>query len=173
MVWKLDRLSRSLSDLLRILERIDKTGASFKSLTETIDTSGPCGRLMMNMLGAFNQFEREIIKERTKLGLKRARANGRIGGGRFILSKTQQAAALQMVDYQGARKTAPRPLRSSQARTLPRTMWVYGPEPGLVSGFSGSTVPGAKLVEPPIISVMTLSRSRFKPAGSLGSLLPL
>jgi DNA invertase Pin-like site-specific DNA recombinase len=98
MVWKLDRLSRSLSDLLRILERIDKTGASFKSLTETIDTSGPCGRLMMNMLGAFNQFEREIIKERTKLGLKRARANGRIGGGRFILSKTQQAAALRMVD---------------------------------------------------------------------------
>jgi DNA invertase Pin-like site-specific DNA recombinase len=50
------------------------------------------------LLGAFNQFEREIIKERTKLGLKRARANGRIGGGRFILSKTQQAAALQMVD---------------------------------------------------------------------------
>jgi DNA invertase Pin-like site-specific DNA recombinase len=98
VVWKLDRLSRSLSDLLRILERIDKAGASFKSLTETIDTSGPCGRLMMNMLGAFSQFEREIIKERTKLGSKRARANGRIGGGRFILSKTQQAAAIRMVD---------------------------------------------------------------------------
>jgi DNA invertase Pin-like site-specific DNA recombinase len=98
VVWKLDRLSRSLSDLLRILERIDKAGASFKSLTETIDTSGPCGRLMMNMLGAFSQFEREIIKERTKLGSKRARANGRIGGGRFILSKTQQAATIRMVD---------------------------------------------------------------------------
>jgi DNA invertase Pin-like site-specific DNA recombinase len=54
VVWKLDRLSRSLSDLLRILERIDKAGASFKSLTETLDTSGSCGRLMMNMLGAFN-----------------------------------------------------------------------------------------------------------------------
>src|SRR4029077_9559310 len=66
--------------------------------TETIDTSGPCGRLMMNMLGAFNQFEREIIKERTKLGLKRARANGRIGGGRVLLSNTQQAAAIRMVD---------------------------------------------------------------------------
>jgi DNA invertase Pin-like site-specific DNA recombinase len=78
------------------LERIDKAGASFKSLTETLDTSGPCGRLMMNMLGAFNRFEREIIKERTKLGLKRARANGRIRGGRFILSKAQQAEAVQM-----------------------------------------------------------------------------
>jgi DNA invertase Pin-like site-specific DNA recombinase len=98
VVWKLDRLSRSLSDLLRILERVDKAGASFKSLTETLDTSGPCGRLMMNMLGAFNQFEREIIKERTKLGLKRARANGRIGGGRFILSKTRQSEAIRLVD---------------------------------------------------------------------------
>jgi DNA invertase Pin-like site-specific DNA recombinase len=98
VVWKLDRLSRSLSDLLRILEQVDRAGASFKSLTETLDTSGPCGRLMMNMLGAFNQFEREIIRERTKLGLQRARANGRIGGGRFILSKTQQAAAIRLVD---------------------------------------------------------------------------
>jgi DNA invertase Pin-like site-specific DNA recombinase len=97
IVWKLDRLSRSLSDLLRILEKIDKAGASFKSLTETLDTSGPCGRLMMNMLGAFNQFEREIIKERTKLGLARARANGRIGGGRYKLSPPQQKQAINWV----------------------------------------------------------------------------
>ena len=73
IVWKLDRLSRSLSDLLRILEKVDQAGASFKSLTESLDVSGPCGRLMMHMLAAFNQFEREIIKERTKLGLQRAR----------------------------------------------------------------------------------------------------
>ena len=83
VVWKLDRLSRSLSDMLRSLEKVDKAGASFKSLTETLDTSGACGRLMMHMLGAFNQFEREIIKERTKVGLERARFNGRIGGGRY------------------------------------------------------------------------------------------
>jgi DNA invertase Pin-like site-specific DNA recombinase len=97
VVWKLDRLSRSLSDLLRILEKVDKAGASFKSLTETLDTSGTCGRLMMHMLGAFNQFEREIIKERTKLGLERARLNGRIGGGRYKLSATQQAEAIRMI----------------------------------------------------------------------------
>jgi DNA invertase Pin-like site-specific DNA recombinase len=97
VVWKLDRLSRSLSDLLRILEKVDKAGACFKSLTETLDTSGPCGRLMMNMLGSFNQFEREIIKERTKLGLERARANGRVGGGRYKLSATQQAEAIRMI----------------------------------------------------------------------------
>ena len=51
----------------------------------------------MNMLGSFNQFEREIIKERTKLGLPRARANGRIGVGRYKLSKTQQAEAVRMI----------------------------------------------------------------------------
>jgi DNA invertase Pin-like site-specific DNA recombinase len=97
IVWKLDRLSRSLADLLRILEKIDKAGATFKSLTEALDTTGPCGRLMMNMLGAFNQFERDLIKERTKLGLDRARKEGRIGGGRFILSPKRQAEAIRMV----------------------------------------------------------------------------
>jgi DNA invertase Pin-like site-specific DNA recombinase len=51
----------------------------------------------MNMLGSFNQFEREIIKERTKLGLARARANGRIGGGRYKLSRTQKDEAIKMI----------------------------------------------------------------------------
>lgn len=97
IVWKLDRLTRSLTDLLRILAKVDEAGAGFKSLTESIDTTQPAGRLMMNMLGSFNQFEREIIKERTKLGLARARANGRIGGGRYKLSATQQAEAIKMI----------------------------------------------------------------------------
>ena len=97
IVWKLDRLSRSLADLLRMVENVGKAGASFKSLTESLDTSGPCGQLMMNMLGAFNQFERDIIRERTKLGLERARKEGRIGGGRFILTKKQQAEAIRQI----------------------------------------------------------------------------
>jgi DNA invertase Pin-like site-specific DNA recombinase len=97
VVWKLDRLTRSLSDLLRILAKVDEAGAGFRSLTESIDTTQPAGRLMMNMLGSFNQFEREIIKERTKLGLQRARANGRVGGGRYKLSASQQAEAIKMI----------------------------------------------------------------------------
>ena len=96
-VWKLDRLTRSLSDLLQILAKVDEAGAGFRSLTESIDTTQPAGRLMMNMLGSFNQFEREIIKERTKLGLQRARANGRIGGGRYKPSTSQQAEAIKMI----------------------------------------------------------------------------
>ena len=92
IVWKLDRLTRSLADLLRILARVDEAGAGFKSLTESIDTTQPAGRLMMNMLGSFNQFEREIIKERTKLGLARARTNGR-----YKLSRPQQEEAIKMI----------------------------------------------------------------------------
>ena len=97
IVWKLDRLSRSLSDLLRILDKVNSEGVGFKSLTESIDTTTPAGRLMMNMLGSFNQFEREIIRERTKLGLARARANGRKGGGKHILSAKRQSEVIRQV----------------------------------------------------------------------------
>jgi DNA invertase Pin-like site-specific DNA recombinase len=97
VVWKLDRLSRSLIDLLRILDKVNSEEAGFKSLTEHVDTTTPAGRLMMNMLGSFSQFEREIIRERTKLGLARARANGRKGGGKHILSATRQAEVIRQV----------------------------------------------------------------------------
>ena len=80
VVWKLDRLSRSLKDLLILMERIDKAGAGFRSLTEAIDTTTPAGRMMMQMVGAFPEFEREMIRGRTQAGLQAARAAGRTGG---------------------------------------------------------------------------------------------
>ncbi len=90
VVWKLDRLSRSLKDLLVIMEHIDQAGAGFKSLTESIDTTTPAGRMMMQMVGAFAEFEREMIRERTKAGLDAARKEGRIGGRRPKLRQDQQ-----------------------------------------------------------------------------------
>ncbi len=95
VVWKLDRLSRSLKDLLVIMERIENAGAGFKSITESIDTTTPAGRMMMQMVGSFAEFEREMIRERTKAGLNAARKEGRIGGRRPKLSKDQQ---LDIVD---------------------------------------------------------------------------
>jgi DNA invertase Pin-like site-specific DNA recombinase len=95
--WKIDRLSRSLSDLLRILERVDKAGAGFKSLTEPLDTTTAIGKMHMQIIGVFAEFERAMIRERTKLGLDRARANGHLGGGRYKLSVAQQAEAIKMV----------------------------------------------------------------------------
>ncbi len=75
-VWKLDRLSRSLCDLLLIPAKVEAAGAGFRSLTEAIDTTTPAGRLMMQMLGAFAEFEREMIRARTMNGLENARRRG-------------------------------------------------------------------------------------------------
>jgi DNA invertase Pin-like site-specific DNA recombinase len=82
VVWKLDRLSRSLKDVLHIMERIANAGAGFRSITENIDTTTPAGRMMMQMVGAFAEFERAMIRERTSAGLAAARAEGRVGGRR-------------------------------------------------------------------------------------------
>ena len=77
VVWKLDRLSRSLKDVLHIMERIAQAGAGFRSITENIDTTTPAGRMMMQMVGAFAEFERAMIRERTSAGIAAARAAGR------------------------------------------------------------------------------------------------
>jgi DNA invertase Pin-like site-specific DNA recombinase len=97
VVWKLDRLSRSLKDLLHILEKIEAADAGFRSVTEAIDTSGPAGRMMMQMLGSFAEFERAMVRERTKAGLKAARDRGRRGGRRPKLTPQQKTEILDML----------------------------------------------------------------------------
>jgi DNA invertase Pin-like site-specific DNA recombinase len=97
VVWKLDRLSRSLKDLLHIMERIEAAGAGFRSLTENIDTTTPAGRMMMQMVGSFAEFERAMIRERTSAGLAQARAEGRIGGRRRKLGDKQRREIAESV----------------------------------------------------------------------------
>lgn len=97
VVWKLDRLSRSLKDLLHIMDRIEAAGAGFRSLTEAIDTTTAAGRMMMQMVGSFAEFERAMIRERTSAGLARARAEGRIGGRRPKLAETQRREIAESV----------------------------------------------------------------------------
>lgn len=97
VVWKLDRLSRSLKDLLHILEKLDAVSAGFRSLTESIDTTSAAGRMMMQMVGSFAEFERAMIRERTSTGLAEARAAGRIGGRRAKLTVGQQADVVENV----------------------------------------------------------------------------
>ena len=97
VVWKLDRLSRSLKDVLHVMERIAAAGAGFRSLTESIDTTTPAGRMMMQMVGAFAEFERAMIRERTSAGLAAARAEGRIGGRRPKLDVTKRREIAESV----------------------------------------------------------------------------
>ena len=95
--WKLDRLSRSLRDVLIIMERLAEAKAGFRSLTEAIDTTTVAGRMMMQMVGSFAEFERAMLRERTKIGLEAARREGRIGGRRPKLTPQQQSEIKKMV----------------------------------------------------------------------------
>jgi DNA invertase Pin-like site-specific DNA recombinase len=97
VVWKLDRLSRSLKDLLNILEKVAEAEAGFQSLTELIDTTTPGGRMLMQILGSFAEFERAMIRERTRVGLLHAREQGRVGGRRPKLSEAQRVEVLRMI----------------------------------------------------------------------------
>jgi DNA invertase Pin-like site-specific DNA recombinase len=97
VVWKLDRLSRSLKDLLNIVEKIAAVGAGFQSLTESIDTTTAAGRMLTQVLGSFAEFERAIVRERTRAGLLHARGQGRIGGRKPKLSEGQRAEVLRMI----------------------------------------------------------------------------
>ena len=80
LVWKLDRWARSLQELIMDIDELTSKGKDFIVLTQPIDTTSASGRLFMQILGAFAEFEREIIRERTMAGLERAKAEGKIGG---------------------------------------------------------------------------------------------
>ena len=97
VVWKLDRLSRSLKDVLHIMERIAEAGAGFRSVTEHIDTTTSAGRMMMQMVGCFAEFERAMIRERTSAGLAAARAEGRVGGRRKKLDPAKRREIAESV----------------------------------------------------------------------------
>lgn len=104
VVWKLDRLSRSLRDVLTIMEQVKAAKAGFRSLTEAVDTTTPAGRMMMQMVGAFAEFERAMLKDRTKVGLDAARKQGRIGGRPPKLKPQQQQEIVRLV--KSGKKTA-------------------------------------------------------------------
>ena len=97
VVWKLDRLSRSLKDVLHIMDRIADAGAGFRSVTENIDTTTPAGRMMMQMVGSFAEFERAMIRERTSAGIAAARAEGRVGGRRKKLDAAKRREIAESV----------------------------------------------------------------------------
>jgi DNA invertase Pin-like site-specific DNA recombinase len=101
VVTKYDRLSRSLQDLLSIVEAVGEHGAGFRSLAEDIDTTTPAGRLVFHVFASIAQFERERISERTKEGLTAARKRGRLGGRPPALSSERSAEVVRLRDQEG------------------------------------------------------------------------
>lgn len=96
VVWRLDRLGRSLKDLIQRVEELKARGVEFRSLHENIDTASPSGKLQFHIFSALAEFERELIRERTMAGLKAARARGKLGGRRRSMTaeKVKLAARL-------------------------------------------------------------------------------
>lgn len=89
VVWRLDRLGRSLKDLIALVEELESRKIGFRSLQESIDTTSSGGKLIFHMFGALAEFERNLIRERTQAGLQAARARGRKGGRRQKLTPQQ------------------------------------------------------------------------------------
>jgi DNA invertase Pin-like site-specific DNA recombinase len=89
VVWRLDRLGRSLSDLVKIISELERDGITFESLGEKIDTGSASGKLQFHVFAALAEFERNLIRERTLAGLSAARARGRVGGRKPKLSEKQ------------------------------------------------------------------------------------
>ena len=96
VVWRLDRLGRSLRHLIDVMTELEKAGIGFQSLQEEINTTTSGGKLVFHIFAALAEFERNLIKERTQAGLQAARARGRQGGRPKRLSPQQRALAVDL-----------------------------------------------------------------------------
>jgi DNA invertase Pin-like site-specific DNA recombinase len=98
VVWRLDRLGRSLKDLIEMVNQLEARGVGLKSLHESLDTSSSSGKLIFHIFGALAEFERNLIRERTQAGRQAARARGRKGGRPKALDADKQALAVKLYD---------------------------------------------------------------------------
>lgn len=97
VVWRLDRLGRSLKDLVQKVETLQERNVDFRSLHENLDTHSPGGRFQFHVFSALAEFERDLIRERTMAGLRAARARGRVGGRKRALSPAQVQMAVRLM----------------------------------------------------------------------------
>jgi DNA invertase Pin-like site-specific DNA recombinase len=125
-VWKLDRLGRSLADLIRMLDDFKKRGVKFRSLTEAIDTETPTGRAMWQMIGVLAELERSLISERTRAGVKAAKGRGVKFGRKPKLTRQQIDHARKLID-DGQRREDVAALLSVNRTTLYRALDEFNP----------------------------------------------
>jgi DNA invertase Pin-like site-specific DNA recombinase len=121
VVWRLDRLGRSLRDLIATMTMLEERGIGFKSLTENIDTTTSGGKLIFHIFGALAEFERNLIRERTQAGLLAARARGKRGGRRKVLTGRKLGIARDLYEKRHPIAEICRTLKISKA-TLYRSL---------------------------------------------------
>jgi len=112
VVWKMDRLARSLRQLIETVEALGERGIGFQSVTERIDTTSPSGRLFFHIVGAMAEFERGVLRERVAAGLAHARSQGRLGG------RPRKMSALDIAKARAMLQAAPQATVESVAATL-------------------------------------------------------
>jgi DNA invertase Pin-like site-specific DNA recombinase len=115
VVWKLDRLGRSLKQLISLTEDLGKHGVHFRSLTDSIDTHTTAGRFFFHVMASLAEMERELTIERTQAGLKAARAMGRIGGRKRLMTDSKIASAKKLL----ANGVSPREVAANLGVSLP------------------------------------------------------
>jgi len=156
VVWRLDRLGRSLRHLIEVVTGLDERGVGFRSLRENIDTTTAGGRLVFHLFGALAQFERELIRDRTVAGLTAARARGRVGGRPSKLTAEQVRQARRMYDAReltveqigqvlGVSRTSI--YRALGKITTPMPSTSAAPAPAPMAGVSGSK----RAEQPPVL----------------------
>lgn len=123
VVWRLDRLGRSLKDLIAIVERLEGRGVGLRSVHENIDTTTASGRLFFHIMGALAEFERNLIRERTKAGLMAAKRRGRKPGRKRRFGDTQMKAARALLQAGDLTVTEV----ADQLKVSPATLYRYFP----------------------------------------------
>ena len=128
VIWKLDRLGRSVKDLVELVGDLEKRGVNFQSTTDAIDTSTPAGRFFFHVMASLAQMERELLVERTRAGLEAARAQGRVGGRKRAMTDAKVSAARKLL----AAGEAPRDVAESLGVSLPTLYrWIPASERGI------------------------------------------
>ena len=123
VVWKLDRLGRSVKSLITLVSDLNSKNIQFKSITDSIDTSTPSGRFFFHVMASLAQMERELIVERTKAGLDAAKKLGRVGGRKRVMSESKLSSAKRLLEAGALPKDVAKDLGVSLA-TLYR--WIPG-----------------------------------------------
>jgi len=156
VVWRLDRLGRSLRHLIEVVTGLDERGVGFRSLRESIDTTTAGGRLVFHLFGALAQFEREIIRDRTVAGLTAARARGRVGGRPSKLTAEQVRQARKMYD---ARELTVEQIAAVLGVSRTSIYRALGKTTTSASSASASPAPG-RPAEPAAVAKGTATRGR-------------
>jgi len=126
VVWKLDRLGRTVKGLVEFIGELQKRNVQFRSLTDSIDTSTPSGRFFFHVMAALSEMERDLIRERTRAGLAVARARGRTGGRRRKMTDSKVVSAKRLLQA----GTAPKEVAANLGVSVPTLYrWLPGAKP--------------------------------------------